>query len=313
MEVAIEARGLSRSFGTVRAVDGLDLTVPAGSTYGFLGPNGSGKTTTIRLILGLIRPAAGTVRLLGRPLAPDPALFARVGALVERPAFYGGLSALDNLRVFAATAGMSASLAAARIAEVLDLVELTEAAGRSVGGYSTGMRQRLAIGLALLRRPELVILDEPTAGLDPAGVVAVRDLISRLSREGTTVFLSSHVLPEVEQLCDRLAVLHRGRLVAEGATTELLGAGAGLLVRFETPAQADQAASMLVASGWTVERPGEREPTELLVAGAGSLGARVSQALAGAGLYPAELGPRRASLESVFLELTGEADPRTPQ
>jgi ABC-2 type transport system ATP-binding protein len=310
---AIEARGLTRSFGPLRAVDGLDLDVPAGSIYGFLGPNGSGKTTTIRLLLGLLRPTAGNVRLLGQPLARDPALFTRIGALVERPAFYGGLSARDNLRVFAATAGMSASQAGARIPEVLDLVDLAEAAGRTVRGFSTGMRQRLAIGLALLRQPELVILDEPTAGLDPAGVVAVRDLIAGLARDGATVFLSSHVLPEVEQLCDRLAVLHRGRLVAEGATAELLGAGARLLVRFETPAQANRAAALLAGDRWTVEPPTEPEWTEILVAGAEGQGARVSRTLAEAGLYPAELGPRRASLESVFLELTGEADPEIPR
>ncbi len=313
MGTAIEARGLTRSFGALRAVDGLDLDVPAGSIYGFLGPNGSGKTTTIRLLLGLLRPGAGSVRLLGQPLGRDPGLFARVGALVERPAFYGGLSARDNLRVFAATAGMTKRAADVRIEQVLDLVDLADAAGRKVGGYSSGMLQRLAIGLALLRRPELVILDEPTAGLDPAGVVAVRGLIARLAHDGATIFLSSHVLPEVEQLCDRLAVLHRGRLVGQGATSELLGADARLLVRLETPPDAERAVAVLAEGGWTVERSSEREPAAILVTGAAGQGARVSRRLAEAGLYPVELGPRRASLESVFLELTGEADPETPR
>ncbi len=309
MGSAIEARGLARSFGAIRAVDGIDLDVPTGAVYGFLGPNGAGKTTAIRLILGLLRPASGTVRLLGRPLARDPLLFARIGAMVERPAFYPGLSARDNLRIFASAAGMARPQAERRVAEVLDQVGLADSAGRRVRGFSTGMRQRLALGLALLRRPDLVILDEPTAGLDPAGVAHVRELIASLARDGATVFLSSHVLPEVEHLCDRLAVLHRGRLVAEGPTTELLGRGARLFASFDTPALAARARDALTTAHWTVEPAPDPDGRGLLVAPADGGGSRVARSLAEAGLYPAELTLRRPSLESVFLELTDDAGP----
>lgn len=323
VQLAIEARGLRRSFGAVRAVDDLDLAVPAGSVYGFLGPNGSGKTTTIRLLLGLLRPGAGSVRLLDRPLSRDPALYSRIGALVERPALYGGLSARDNLRVVAATAGMAPRETEASVARVLQLVDLEGAARRPVRGFSTGMRQRLAIGLALLRHPELVILDEPTAGLDPAGVVGVRDLVGRLTRDGATIFLSSHVLPEVEQLCNRMAVLHRGRLVAEGTTAELLGGGTRLYLRFATPEDCRLAGAVLGARGW----PSEPLPAEGVDADGGAArdranrfddcglllpapavdGAEVNRALAEAGIFASELGRRRPSLEAVFLQLTGES------
>jgi ABC-2 type transport system ATP-binding protein len=307
MASAMEVRGLSRSFGRLRAVDALDLDVPVGSVYGFLGPNGSGKTTTIRLALGLLRADSGTVRLLGRPLARDPTLFARIGAVVERPAFYHGLSARDNLRVFARTAGLDPRQADPRVDEVLGTVGLAEDASRPTGGYSTGMRQRLAIGLALLRHPELVILDEPTAGLDPAGVAAIRDLVASLARAGTTVFLSSHVLPEVEQVCDRLAILDRGRLVAEGPTDELLGRDVRLAIRFDSPADAERAMAVLIADGRPVERDGARPA--LLVAGIDGRSAEVARTLAEAGLYPAEMTLRRPTLESVFLELTDAGRP----
>jgi ABC-type multidrug transport system ATPase subunit len=304
VDLAIQATGLTRAFGRVRAVERLDLGVPRGSVYGFLGPNGSGKTTTIRLILGLLRPDAGSIRLLGEPLSRTPDLLGRVGALVERPAFYPGLSARDNLRVFALTAGLPGDQVAGRIQETLASVGLADVGGRHVRSFSTGMRQRLAIGLALVRRPDLVILDEPTAGLDPAGVADVRDVITALGRRGTTVFLSSHVLPEVEQVCDRLAILDRGRLIAEGPTTELLGRDTRLAIRFDTREEADRACAVVSAAGRAVAlEPGG---LSLLVAGDGS-SSEVARLLAAAGLFPAEMTIRRPTLESVFLALTDDA------
>jgi ABC-2 type transport system ATP-binding protein len=304
---AIEVVGLRRRFGSVLAVDGLDLRVPTGAVYGFLGPNGSGKSTTIRCVLGLIGADAGTVRLLGRPLAKDRSLFDRIGALVERPALYPHLSALDNLRVVALTAGLGDDqVLRRRLDAALERVGLGEAAGRGVRGFSTGMRQRLGIAIALLRDPTLLVLDEPTEGLDPGGVADVRALIAGLGREGVTVFLSSHVLPEVQQLCDRIAVLNRGRLVAEGATADLLARDAHLTVRFDQPADAERAAAVLAAAGWATEPAAEVEPagTGLIVVAPPEAGSTVSRLLADGGCYPAELSPRRASLEAVFLELT---------
>lgn len=308
---AIEVVGLRRRFGSLLAVDGLDLNVPTGAVYGFLGPNGSGKSTTIRCLLGLIRADAGSIRLLGRPLAKDRALFAGIGALVERPALYPNLSALDNLRIAALTAGLGdGPLLRARLAADLDQVGLREASGRGVRGFSTGMRQRLGIALALLREPTLLVLDEPTEGLDPAGVADVRAVIAGLGRAGVTVFLSSHVLPEVEQLCDRIAVLNKGRLVAEGATADLLSRDARMTVRFDAAPEAERAASVLGAAGWTTEPAPEVQPpgSGLIVAVPPHAGSQVSRTLAAAGCYPAELSPRRPSLEAVFLDLTRGAD-----
>jgi ABC-2 type transport system ATP-binding protein len=302
MDAAIEAHGLVRHFGGVPAVDGFDLYVPRGSVYGFLGPNGSGKTTTIRLLLGLLRPDRGSVRLLGGS-PRDASCLAQVGAIVERPAFYPYLSAHENLRLFATLAGMPSTVGSAAADRALGVVGLAAVAGRKVGGFSTGMQQRLAIALALLRDPTLVILDEPTNGLDPGGVVEVRGLIGELARSGRTVFLSTHVLTEVEQLCDRVAVLQRGRLVAEGLTKELLERGQRLAITFDTTAQADEAVRVLFAAGLEAETAGDGGST-LLVAADRLGSSAVSRLLAGHDLYPAELVVRRATLESVFLELT---------
>ena len=313
MEPAIETRGLTRTFGQVRAVDAIDLQVPAGGVFGFLGPNGSGKTTTIRLLLGLIRPTAGEARLLGEPAGPRAPVVARVGALVERPAFYPYLSAAENLLVFGVTAGLAEPPLRARIPSMLARVGLADVGGRAVGGYSTGMRQRLAFALALLRQPELLILDEPTNGLDPAGVVEVRQLIAGLAGEGTTVFLSTHVLTEVEQLCSDVAVLVRGRIVAQRPTRELLADGAGMRVRFDSPDQAATAALALRSGGFTVraEEPAPVAPgrsTSLVIGAPPEDGSRLARLLAEHGLYPAELAPLRPTLESAFLELTRDPD-----
>jgi ABC-type multidrug transport system ATPase subunit len=302
MTAAIEARGLVRHFGSVPAVDGIDLYVPRGSVYGFLGPNGSGKTTTIRLLLGLLRPDRGSISLLGGSPHDDSSL-AQVGAIVERPAFYPYLSAHENLRLFATLARMPSAEGSAAADRALGIVGLSSVARRKVDGFSTGMKQRLAMALALLRDPTLVILDEPTNGLDPGGVVEVRGVIGELARSGRTVFLSTHVLTEVEQLCDRVAVLQRGRLVAEGLTKELLERGRRLAITFDTQEEAGGAARVLAAAGLASEPASDGDYTLLVTAD--RLGSSaVSRLLAGQGLYPAELVIRRASLESVFLQLT---------
>jgi ABC-2 type transport system ATP-binding protein len=302
----ISTHGLVKRFSDVDAVAGIDLRVPAGGVYGFLGPNGAGKTTTIRILLGLLRPTRGGASLFGEPVAPGRPVLDRVGALVERPAFYPYLSATDNLRLLGLSRGIADSRLRAAVPEALERVGLTEAASRKAGRYSTGMRQRLGIAAALLGRPELVVLDEPANGLDPNGVVDVRQLITKLARDGTTIFLSSHVLPEVEQLCQRVAILQKGRIIAEGETQAMLRHGERLHVRFDTAEEASRARATLEAIG-TVEPAGSGDAF-FLEAGAGR-GSEVIRALAAAGVYPAELAVRRQTLEHVFIELTGEHDP----
>jgi ABC-2 type transport system ATP-binding protein len=318
---AIETSGLVKRFGSVTAVAGLDLTVRQGDVFGFLGPNGAGKTTTIRMFVALLRPSAGEIRLFGETVRPGARALSRVGSLVERPAFYPYLSAIDNLLLLSAARGVSSSEARPAIAAALERTGLTAVGRRNVGGFSTGMRQRLGLSFALLHRPALVILDEPTNGLDPSGVVEVRSIISGLAREGTTVFLSSHVLTEVEQLCDRVAVLSRGHIVAEGRTGDLLGGRERLLIRFDTEDEAGAARRVLLAAGLGVERlpdgtsgptapsASPARPAGWLVDARASDGSRIARTLGEAGIYPAELSVDRPSLEDVFLELTGEEAP----
>ena len=299
----ISTSGLVKRFSDIDAVAGVDLRVPAGGVYGFLGPNGAGKTTTIRMLVGLIRPTRGIASLFGEPVHQGSAVLDRVGALVERPAFYPYLSAADNLRLLGLTRGMAESRIASAVPEALDRVGLSEAAKRKAGRFSTGMRQRLGIAAALLGRPELVILDEPANGLDPNGVVEVRELIRSLARDGITVFLSSHVLPEVEQLCERVAVLQRGKVIAEGDTQAMLRQGERLFVRFDTAADAHGAVAALAPIGATSAADVD---TAILLDVPATRGSDVIRALAGAGLYPAELSVHRQTLEAVFIELTGD-------
>jgi ABC-2 type transport system ATP-binding protein len=214
----VEVRGLTKRYGQRTAVDGISLSVQPGEVYGFLGPNGAGKTTTLRMLLGLVAPTAGTVSVLGRPPG-DPGALARIGSLVEGPAFYPYLSGRDNMLVVARYAGAPVS----RIAEVLQTVDLADRAGDKFATYSLGMKQRLGVAAALLKEPELVILDEPTNGLDPAGMRDMRRLVRALGAGGRTVLLSSHLLGEVQQICDRVGVIDRGRMVAE-STVEALRA-----------------------------------------------------------------------------------------
>jgi ABC-2 type transport system ATP-binding protein len=229
---AIETQGLRKQFGKRTAVDGLTIGVPVGTIAGFVGPNGAGKTTTIRLLLGLIRPDAGSATLLGHPLTNPLGYLPHVGALVEAPAFYPSLSARANLDALSRLGGYPSS----RVREVLDLVELSDRARDRVGTYSLGMKQRLGVAIALLPDPDLLILDEPANGLDPLGIIATRDLLRRLREQGKTIFLSSHLLGELEQVADWLIVLHQGKALYNGSARAFLDQhpGASFEERFLT-------------------------------------------------------------------------------
>jgi len=294
----LKTSGLSKRYGKRLALAGLDLEVPSGRVFGFLGPNGAGKTTAISLILGLISPTSGRVELFGedarRQLA---ASLKRVGAILEGVAFYPHLSARDNLRICAAISG---GVAAARIEETLRLVGLSGRARDKVRGYSMGMRQRLALAAALLHDPELLVLDEPTNGLDPAGMREFRDLIRELGRSGKTVFVSSHLLGEVEQMCDEVAIVKEGRVIASGAVADLVRQGDALDLRVTDVAAAMEA---LAALPWpAVLVDGDR----LSIEAPRDSAAEISRALAERQVYLYELRPRETSLEEIFLELTSE-------
>ena len=301
--VALATQGLAKRYGSRVALDGLDLRVPEGVVYGFLGPNGAGKTTTMRILTGLIRPDAGQVELLGRPFGRrDRRRLFDVGALIESPAFYPFLSGRENLRALAAT---GAPVPASRIDELLVLVNLRERAGDKVAGYSLGMRQRLGIAIALLKDPQLLVLDEPANGLDPAGIVGMRDTLRALAAAGKTVFVSSHILSEVQQLVDVVGIIARGRLVREGRVEELLRAAGSIRVRV-APDEVAGAATALrpVAAGAEVTPGDGPEPGWLTVRIDPARAAEVNRALAGAGIYASRL-ETGTTLEGLFLELTG--------
>ena len=227
----IETYGLSKHFGQRKAVDGLTISIPAKTIAGFVGPNGAGKTTTIRLLLGLIRPGAGSATILGQPLTHPERYLPRVGALIDAPAFYPSLSGRTNLEVLTRLGGYSRS----RVGHVLELVDLLDRAKDPVKTYSQGMKQRLGVAMALLPDPDLLILDEPANGLDPLGIIGMRDLLRRLRAQGKTIFLSSHLLGELEQVTDWFVILHQGKALFSGPAHELLdrsGEGASLEERF---------------------------------------------------------------------------------
>lgn len=301
MANVIEIQGLGKTYrrrrGTTVAVDGLDLAVPEGGVFGFLGPNGSGKTTTIRCLLGLARPTRGDLRLLDRPVPGGLGeAIRRTGAIVETPALFPTMTARENLRLLASVDGIGA----ARIEEVVDAVGLTGRADDLVKKYSLGMRQRLALAAAVLKEPEVLILDEPANGLDPAGMREVRGLLRRLADEGRTVFVSSHVLAEIEQTCDRVAIVARGRCVAQGTVDEVIasaGRGASVLAKTTDLAAGEDT---LRRAGLGVERVGDALRVGIDPARA----ACVTRLLADAGQWVSELRPERSSLEDVFLELT---------
>ncbi|ACZ86362.1 ABC transporter ATP-binding protein [Streptosporangium roseum] len=303
-DCSIVTRGLTKRFRSGQvAVDALDLAVPRGSVFGFLGPNGSGKTTTIRMLLGLAAPTEGTWELLGTPMPGGMAsVLSRVGALVEGPAFYPYLSGEANLRRYdAADPAADPRTASARIGLALDRVGLAAAARKRYRAYSLGMRQRLAIAAALLGPRELLILDEPTNGLDPQGTREVRGLIKEIAAGGTTVFVSSHLLAEVEQMCSHIAVMRTGRLVAQGPIAGLR-AGEAVRIRVETPDLAG-AAAVLAASGLAQVRTGDGEVSAELGAAAPE---RICAELVAGGVAVRGLAVQRPSLEDVFVGLTGE-------
>jgi ABC-2 type transport system ATP-binding protein len=293
----IEVRGLVKRYGRLVAVDHVDLTVQAGDVYGYLGPNGAGKTTSLRMMLGLIRPTAGHVRLFGRDPLFGAAALEGVAGFVEAPQFYPYLSGKRNLELLAAYDGHGAG---GRIGEALATVELAGRANDRVGGYSHGMRQRLGIAAALLRAPRLMLLDEPATGLDPAGMRDMRVLIHRLASEGMTVLLSSHLLPEVEGLCNRVAIVRSGKIVYEGAIADLKR-GAGTTYRLSTTDDERALAVCRAARGLGEVRL-DHGYISFSADPAGA--AELSQALVEAGALIKVLAPETVTLEDLFFSLT---------
>ena len=299
----LRTESLSKRYGRITAVADLNIHLLQGEVFGFLGPNGSGKSTTVGMMLGLIRPTNGRVLAFGNDMTlhPWPAL-KRIGAVIETPAFYPYLSGHDNLKALAIMLG---DIPGRRIDEMLDLVGLRDRARDPYKAYSLGMKQRLGIASTLLRDPELIILDEPTNGLDPAGTREVRELIPRLAQEGRTVFLCSHLLHEVQEVSDRVGIVRKGRLVAEGTVDELLGRGQYLRLR---SGDNSALANFMTSIPW-VSRV-EMLDGFVRAAVPPDKAADLNKALAGQGIYLSELAPWEADLESVFLQLTGEASER---
>ncbi len=308
MTHVLEAAGLRKRYGDVAALDGLDLAVDAGQVVGLLGPNGAGKTTALRILVGLVRADAGSVHIDGILVDQRWVAGERVGAMVATPVFYPHLSGAENLRVLAAAWGWPRARQDARIAECLGLVDLTTAGGRAANGYSTGMRQRLGIALALLADPPLLILDEPVNGLDPAGIVEIRDLLLALAGDGRTILVSSHLLTEVEKTCDHVTIVDHGRIVASGTPQALAGGGERIEVRL-LPDDLPAARRALEGAGFGV-LPAD-DPVELWVDGAPD-GSTVSRLLAAVDVHPDGLIRRHDSLEDVFLRLTGTTDAAPP-
>ncbi|MDQ3661410.1 MAG: ABC transporter ATP-binding protein [Actinomycetota bacterium] len=306
----IEVEGLTKHYrrfrkGTTTAIDGLDLEVSEGGVFGFLGPNGAGKTTTVRCLLALVRPTSGRCRILGA----DPQrghlheVIGRIGSIVETPALFPGFTGRRNLELLGPPAGIGADA----VDGVLERVDLAERADDRVKTYSLGMKQRLGIAAALLKDPELLILDEPANGLDPAGIREVRQLLKRLGAEGRTVFVSSHILSEVQQTCDRVAILARGRCVAQGPVEDVLATGQAARLQVVVD-DAARAGELLSAEGIAWSANGE----ELIVDLPRDQGARVTKTLAQGGLYLSELRASNDDLESVFLKLTEDHQAEEP-
>lgn len=302
-EPVLEVRGLSKKFGEIQAVKDLNLTIFKGDVYGFIGPNGAGKTTSIRMLLKLIHSDSGSVKIFGTDLGRDfRRTIAKVGALVESPAFYPYLSGFRNLSLFG---DLSGGVSEKRVWEVLELVGLSRRAKHKVKGYSHGMKQRLGIALALLHKPRLLILDEPTNGLDPQGIREVRNLIRRVSQEEEiTIFLSSHLLSEMEMVCNRIGIMYQGSLIAEGDVDQLLGEGQGLIeIRVENEVSAQRFLESkfpglkpsIKKSGW-LHFPQEKWDL-----------AQINRELIQAGFVVHSISSRRRTLEDLFVELTGES------
>jgi len=299
-EVVLRTIGLSKRFGRFDAVKDVNLELRRGEVFGFLGPNGAGKSTTVSMILGLIAPTSGSVELFGMKQDGNrwPAL-RRIGAIIEEPAFYPYLSGWKNLEVLRRTIG---GIPVSKITEVLERVNLLDRAKDQYGHYSMGMKQRLGIASTLLRDPELIILDEPTNGLDPAGTKEIRDLIPCLAHESRAVMLCSHLLHEVEMVCDHVAIIQKGTVIRNATIKELLSQGNLFQIKTEKP---DETLAILSALPWvkSAKRDGEYVVMDIP---AGSQG-KVTQALAEKGIFASEMTNRTSSLEDVFLQLTGGA------
>ena len=300
MTSSVVTRGLTKRFGTRLAVNAVDIELPAGVVSGFVGPNGAGKTTTIQLLLGLCRPTSGSAEVLGRPISDPASYLGRVGALIEAPSFYPTLSGRRNLEVLTRLGRIDR----ARIAEVLALVELSDRANDFVRGYSLGMKQRLGVAAALLPNPELCILDEPTNGLDPAGIREMRAVIRGLADNGISVFVSSHLLAEIEAVCDHLVMIDDGRIVFQGGVGKLIAAQESDIVATpEHPADAQALADLCVGAG----RPALVEGVDVHVQAPQEWAAELNRLAMGAGITLRGLAVRRASLEQAFFAITEAA------
>jgi ABC-2 type transport system ATP-binding protein len=298
---ALSVDGLTRRFGDLVAVNDLTFDVPTGGVVGFVGPNGSGKSTTIRMLLGLITPSGGTGTVLGEPIEHPERFAGRVGALIESPAFVGGLSGRDNLRSLAALRG----LPRVRVDEVLELVGLAGREGDKASTYSLGMKQRLGLAAALLPDPELLVLDEPTNGLDPAGIVEIRELLKSWASGGRTVVVSSHLLGEIQAIVDHLVVIRFGELMYAGSLEGLMAKAAERVVAApELASDMSRLVDVVEAQGWTCQVSGD----ELLINVPAHRSAEVGRVATAAGLTLRMLNPEADTLETVFLRLTGATD-----
>jgi ABC-2 type transport system ATP-binding protein len=296
---AIRSTGLTKVYGGIRAVDALDLDVPRGSITGFVGPNGAGKTTTIRMLLGLIRPTAGSAEVLGENVKNPAAYLSRVGSLIEGPAFHPALSGRRNLEVLASLGGYPR----VRVDEVLEIVGLSDRARDQFRRYSLGMKQRLGVAAALLTDPELVVLDEPSNGLDPAGIIEMRSLLRSLRERGTTVFVSSHLLGEVEQLADWLVVLDHGRLLFQGPIADLLSRQK---TRLRVAGESLADAEVIAAVARRLFYDAEVVDAHVYVSAGPEAAASITRGAMGAGVALTEIGVERSTLEDSFLTLTGD-------
>ena len=302
----LRVTGLTRRFGSIVAVRDLSFEVRAGEVLAFLGPNGSGKSTTVSMILGPIRPTAGRVELYGHDVQKHPEVVAKsAGAIIENPAFYPYLSGRDNLRAFGKALG---NVSDARIDELLGLVRMRERAGDKYKTYSLGMKQRLGIALTLLQNPGLIILDEPTNGLDPAGQREIRDFIPDLARNGHAVLLASHLLNEVEHVSDRVIIIRRGELIQQGRVRDLVRQGGVIEVRVEPREVTPAVDAIRRIAGVTNIQPGGKEGA-IVVSADPQVGRDINRALAGLGIYASAVAPRANTLENIFLELTEGSSP----
>ncbi len=300
-ELIVKTENLTKRFGEVTAVKDLNIEIRKGEVFGFLGPNGSGKTTTISVLLGLIRPSKGRIELFGNGSRKDlPTLLKRVGVVLENPPFYPNYSGRDNLKLLA---GLTTKVSPERINEVLEFVGLKDRAKSKMKTYSLGMRQRLAIALALVNNPEFLILDEPTNGMDPAGIVEIRDLIRSLNKKGKTIFLASHLLHEVEQVCTKVAIIKKGEVLAQGSIDSLMKKGQEIRLKTTDNRKAADAIQNKIDKLESIEMAGD----ELIVKVPMDKMAEVFSLLAEKGISILAIASRKESLEDVFIELTSES------